>query len=93
MLTTQLLRHVITESYKIEIEKLQNQTNNFTGLVARLDILKCIAENNIQRTVTYSSVVAGWHADQKDAGSILLSFFLLLFYFKSEGHWFKSSEQ
>ena len=44
-------------------------------------------------TVTYSSVVAEWHADQKDAGSILLSFFLLLFYFKSEGHCFKSSEQ
>ena len=71
---------------------LQNQTNNFTSVFSRMDLLYSIAENTVQSTVTYSSVVAGWNADQKDAGSILLSFFFLLFYFKLEGYWFKSSE-
>ena len=39
----------------------------------------CIAENTVHSTDTYSSVVTGWNADQKDAGSILFSFILYVF--------------
>ena len=43
-------------------------------------------------TVTYSSVVAGWNADQKGCWFKSNQFFTFTFYFKSEEYWFKSSE-
>ena len=52
-----------------------------------------VSEYILITTVTYCSMVAAWIVDQKNAGSNLLIFLLLLFYFKSEGYGFKSSEQ
>ena len=67
MLTTQLLKLVI---YKVTIKKYKRTASESnqkcSSVVSGMDIL--YTENTIITTVTYSSMVAAWIADQKDAG-------------------------
>ena len=88
--------HSATQTcYMIEIKKQKQNSFRIKPIIFQVQSLgsiHCIAENTVHRTVTYSSVVAGWKASQKDAGSNLFRFLLLFFYFILEGYWFKSSE-